>query len=531
MAAGTRASSSGKAKQSGGASRAERRAILSESMRHLNEADVQKFAAQNGSIVAGDAHLNHAYVNDGAGGLKEASSLDEVLDYQDDRLRRAGQHRKLRDDAMVLQRYVVHLPKTMCVEVPDFYPRYDAEGNVRLDEDGNELSRSRWIARDPIEAEQYFRDAAEYLAEHVIPGGHAGIAGYATNHDESTPHLQLQADPFVEVIEDDSPVLNDAGEPVLRSAYTEAYSMDAPSRGRRRELAAAKKTGVAAPKATQRRRTGAEKMREYQAGLRQHMIDRGYPVELNAVGGTELTPAELGAIRDQQAEIEANKELAAQRLGEATASYQRGQDQAASILEDARREARQLVASAETEAGRIRAGAKTEAGRVDELVADAEQLVAEARADRDDAQVELAEIQLLRSQGRARVRDLATPSDDQIKMTTPNAMLLFLDHLDKRTNTVREKRGEPPLTTSLQDRYVAFARERYAAAQMAAEGSGTPIADFNTWAHRTRDEVLQEQQARAAKKGMTTAERMRRMRERADERARQRGDDDRGLSR
>lgn len=174
--------------------RAERRALLKESMRHLDQNEVVRQAKKNSNIVTADTHLNVAYVNDGDGGFEVATGIDQVLDYGDAREEKT---RYLREGSRTVDLFVVHLPKTMCVEIKDFYPRHNPDGSERLDpETGEPMSRSRWVARDPDEAMRYFESAVEFLGENVSPGGMDSIHGWATNFDESTPHVQLMGDPF-----------------------------------------------------------------------------------------------------------------------------------------------------------------------------------------------------------------------------------------------------------------------------------------------------------------------------------------------
>ena len=54
----------------------------------------------------------------------------------------------------------------------------DAGNMPRIDpETGEPVSRSRWVARDKDEAEEYFSAVLEYLGENVVPGGMNGIPG------------------------------------------------------------------------------------------------------------------------------------------------------------------------------------------------------------------------------------------------------------------------------------------------------------------------------------------------------------------
>ncbi len=193
--------------------RAERRALLKESMRHLDPQEVVLQAKKNSNIVTADTHLNVAYVSDGDGGVEVATDIERVLKYGDAREEKT---RYLREGSRTVDLFVVHLPKTMCVEIKDFYPRYNPDGSERLDpETGEPMSRSRWVARDPDEAMRYYRDAVDFLGEEVIPGGMDAIHGWVTNDDESTPHIQIMGDPF-------APDPKAPG--MLRSEASRAYS-------------------------------------------------------------------------------------------------------------------------------------------------------------------------------------------------------------------------------------------------------------------------------------------------------------------
>jgi|GEM_PF-7013224 len=263
-----------------GGSRSDRRRILRESMRHLDPRDVRRHALKNRNIVPADARLNDAFVSDGRGGFTFATSVQEVLDYGDARLARV--RRKLAADQKTINRFVVHLPKSLCDEIPDFYPRRNADGSERIDPLNHEpMSRSRWVARDRDEALRYFRDAIDYLAEGVIPGGHEAIHGWATNFDESTPHIQIMADPFAA-----DPKAPATQPDALRTMQSQAYSSHRDVRS-----------------ADGRQLTGAEKFRGYQQSLREYMIARGWPVEANvsARHGRELSKNEYESAQDAEA--------------------------------------------------------------------------------------------------------------------------------------------------------------------------------------------------------------------------------------
>lgn len=264
--------------------RADRRAILHESMRHLDAKDVTRHAARNPSIVPADAYLNSAFVNDGAGGFRTAKSVTEVLDYGDARQKRV--RRKINEKQVTTNLFVVHLPKTMCLEIPNYYPRLNPDGSERLDPaTGQPMSRSRWVARDHDEAMRYFRDAVDRLGSHVVPGGREAIHGWATNFDESTPHIQIMADPFAP-----DPKAPADRPDALRTEHNHAY-------GSHREVTDDRGRQISGP----------AKMRRHQAGFRAHMVALGWPVqeEVSERHGKELSKPEFEAAMDAAAEANA----------------------------------------------------------------------------------------------------------------------------------------------------------------------------------------------------------------------------------
>ena len=172
----------------------ERGAILDEMMRELKDESIERWAQRNPSIVVEDEDSNIALVNDGEGGFDICTNPKQVLAYGNARL------------AKLSSMFVMHLPKSLCKEVPDFYPVYDH---------GKEVGRrSRWVARDREEAKQYFDDIVEYLATHVIPGGADAVLGVDIQFSESTPHIHVLADTF-------APDPKHPGQ--LRSEFSRAY--------------------------------------------------------------------------------------------------------------------------------------------------------------------------------------------------------------------------------------------------------------------------------------------------------------------
>lgn len=279
--------------------KSQRRALLKESMRHLDPKDVVRHAKKNASIVAADAHLNSAFVNDGNGGFRPTQSVTDVLAYGD--AREARVRRKIAEGQTTVNLFVVHLPKTLCVEIEDFYPRVNPDGTQRLDPiTGEPMSRSRWVARDHDEAMRYFSDAVAFLGENVIPGHQQAIHGWATNFDETTPHIQLMADPFAQDTKAPS-TKPDA----LRTEQNQAY-------GSHREIHDDHGNRI----------SGREKMRSYQAAMRTHMIARGWQVEAAAGSRRSGQPkSEYQATQDEKAEAVALLGAAADAETRAAAAH------------------------------------------------------------------------------------------------------------------------------------------------------------------------------------------------------------------
>ena len=241
----------------------ERHAIIHEMMRELDEDSIAYWAARNPNIVVADEVLNEAMVNDGDGGFRPCSRRQEVLDYGAGRVGRVK--RKFREDKLdpktgkmkggtvTTSLLVSHLPKSMCAEVPGFYPVLDrSTGDPVLDDEGVPLKRSRWVARDRDEARRYFEDVVAYLADNVIPGGADAILGYDIQHSESTPHVQIVADTFA------PDPKNEGG---LRVESSQAWFSHRDVRDE-----------------NGKQKSGPAKLSEYHAGLKEHLLDLGYDI-------------------------------------------------------------------------------------------------------------------------------------------------------------------------------------------------------------------------------------------------------------
>lgn len=241
----------------------ERGAIVHEMMRELEDDSIAYWAARNPNIVIADEVLNEAMVNDGDGGFQPCTDRQAVLDYGAERVGRVK--RKFREDTLdrktgkmkggtvTTTLIVSHLPKSMCVEEPDFYPVLDTRtGQPVLHSDGEPMRRSRWVARDRDEARRYFQDVVDYLTDEVIPGGPDAVLGYDIQHSESTPHIQIIADTFAPDPKD---------EDALRVESSQAWFSHRDVRDEQG-----------------RQKSGKTKMGGYHAGLKEHLIALGYDV-------------------------------------------------------------------------------------------------------------------------------------------------------------------------------------------------------------------------------------------------------------
>lgn len=268
----------------------ERGAVLDEMMRELSEESIARWAKRNPSIVVEDEHLDIALVNGGDGEMIPCTDPKQVIEYGEQRLARLSSPvregkvdpvtGKTKGGTTTTSMFVLHLPKSLCIEVPDFYPV--------LDDDGNEVGRrSRWVARDRDEALEYFEDAMEFMASQVIPGGWDAVLGADIQFSESTPHIQVLADTF-------APDPRPGHEGELRCDYSRAY-------GSHRDVRDAKG----------RQMSGQAKFRKYHADLKDWMIEHGWEVEREVDplrhDKTE-TKATYGALKDEQRAIDEQRE-------------------------------------------------------------------------------------------------------------------------------------------------------------------------------------------------------------------------------
>lgn len=271
-----------------------RGAILDEMMRELKDESIERWAQRNPSIVVEDEKFNVAFVNDGKGSFDLCKDPKEVLVYGQQRLaklstpvkepKRDPVTGKEKGGTTTSSMFVLHLPKSLCREVKDFYPVFD--------EDGNEIGRrSRWVARDRKEAMRYFKDALAYMTQEVIPGGRDAILGFDIQFSESTPHIQVLADTF-------APDPKHPGQ--LRTEFSRAY-------GSHRDVRDDKG----------RQMSGKAKFRRYHAGLKEWMLDKGWEIEadVDPLRHDKTATKEMyGAMMDKQRALdEHEQELADER--------------------------------------------------------------------------------------------------------------------------------------------------------------------------------------------------------------------------
>ena len=233
-----------------------------------------------------DEDSNIALVNDGEGGFDPCSDPKQVLAYGNARLAKLSSPirdpkldpatGKLKGGTTTTSMFVMHLPKSLCKEVPDFYPVYDH---------GEEVGRrSRWVARDREEAKRYFDDIVEYLATHVIPGGADAVLGVDIQFSESTPHIHVLADTF-------APDPKHPGQ--LRSEFSRAY-------GQHRDV-----------RDDKGRQIGRKaKFRQYHADLKKFMLERGWDIEpdVDPLRHDKTATKEMyGAMMDKQRALDEHK--------------------------------------------------------------------------------------------------------------------------------------------------------------------------------------------------------------------------------
>lgn len=365
----------------------ERGAILDEMMRELKDESIERWAQRNPSIVVEDEHSNVALVNDGEGGFDPCSDPKQVIAYGNDRLAKLSSPirdpkldpvtGKLKGGTTTTSMFVLHLPKSLCEEVPDFYPVY---------EDGKEVGRrSRWVARDRDEAMRYFSDAVEYLAADVIPGGIDAVLGVDIQFSESTPHIHVLADTF-------APDPEHPGQ--LRTEFSRAY-------GSHRDVRDSKG----------RQMSGQAKFRQYHKGLKEYMLERGWEIEADVDPlrhDKTATKDMYGAMMDKQRALDEHKQYLAVERNEIEQSNNRLDDQW-EILDIARAELKQEREQLQKDKQKVLEEARSAgyAKGLEEGRAQADALREQARQQLDEAQHIYGEALAAPSITDAQARNLA----------------------------------------------------------------------------------------------------------------------------
>ena len=367
-----------------------RRGTLDEMMREIVPGAVDRYARKNPNIIVAEEQFNESYVNDGEGGFRPCEDIREVMDYGDARAarlsRKITKDRKnkrgeMRGGTVTTTTFLVHLPRTLCDEVPDFYPAIDPRtGKRRIDPETGELaSRSRWVAKDRDEAERYFNEVLEYLAANVVPGGVDGILGISLQYSENTPHMHVLADTF-----GDDPKHPGS----LRQDWSRAYSEHRDVRDE-----------------DGRRVPGWEKIRDLHVGLREHLIAKGFDIERESSERSTESLAKAEYVASMQALETAEETLArvAKLEPEARAEAERlvkaARQRSSEIISDAQTESADILDEAERDAQTVRSSAR-EAGRQEgraEGQAEARRLQQAARERLAEADATYAEAMTARS--------------------------------------------------------------------------------------------------------------------------------------
>lgn len=404
----------------------ERGAIIDEMMRELSEESIARWAKRNPSIVVEDEHLDIALVNGGDGDLVPCTDPKQILAYGAQRLARLSSPvregkvdpvtKKTKGGTWTTSMFVLHLPKSMCREVPGFYPV--------LNKEGKEVGRrSRWVARDRDEALRYFEDAMEFMASQVIPGGWDAVLGADIQFSETTPHIQVLADTF-------APDTRPGHEGSLRCDFSRAYGSH---RAVRDEHG--------------RQMSGQTKFRKYHADLKDWMVEHGWEVEREVDplrhDKTE-TKATYGALKDERREFEERVEQVRgefeQLAEEALAEEHKRLDEGFAEVRLARKEVEQELKAARDE-GR-KAGLAE--GR------------AEAKSELETAREELTRASALASEAAQHLASVKTSKP----LSGEQARAFFADGVRALAESISKKAADPAvqrMIESAKSAYVTFA--------------------------------------------------------------------------
>ncbi|KGF20197.1 ATP synthase F0 subunit B [Corynebacterium tuscaniense DNF00037] len=322
--------------------------------------------------------------------------------------------------------FVVYLPKSMCKEIPDYYTS---------EVDGREVKRPRYVARDYEEAKKYPEESMRWLAENFIPGGIDAVAGGDMNFDESTPHIQFQADTF-------SPKPEDPDK--LRCRPGIAYNTDTSVR-----YTSGPKKG--------KQISGNQKFIDAQRGLREHMHALGYPVELE-VSERHDESLNLDRYIEQQdrerdlANREDDVEVKKRSVQRDMDAIDRDREQAAKELEqaqEAREAAQRVQENAEAQAREVAERVLKEAREKAEQEAEQTMGLAEAQADElhdlaeETARSKASEIT---AAARSEAESITRKADEARKQAERDAEKIRSEARDEATRTRDEATGDAAVT-------------------------------------------------------------------------------------
>ncbi|MDE1566140.1 hypothetical protein [Actinotignum sanguinis] len=322
--------------------------------------------------------------------------------------------------------FVVYLPKSMCKEIPDYYTS---------EVDGREVKRPRYVARDYEEAKKYPEESMRWLAENFIPGGIDAVAGGDMNFDESTPHIQFQADTF-------SPKPEDPDK--LRCRPGIAYNTDTSVR-----YTSGPKKG--------KQISGNQKFIDAQRGLREHMHALGYPVELE-VSERHDESLNLDRYIEQQdrerdlANREDDVEVKKRSVQRDMDAIDRDREQAATELEEAKaanEKAQGVLQHAEEQARAVAERVLKEAREKAEQEAEQTMGLAEAQADElhdlaeETARSKASEIT---AAARSEAESITRKADEARKQAERDAEKIRSEARDEATRTRDEATGDAAVT-------------------------------------------------------------------------------------
>ncbi|PRI12128.1 hypothetical protein B4915_03480 [Leucobacter massiliensis] len=437
-------------------------AIIKEALRSLDPEQSKIEAAKNPNIVLADEALNENWVNDGNGGMKPATSFQEALDYLASR--NAQLFRKQTANDYELTEIVVHLPDNLCIDDPvNVSYVLDENGKQVISEKtGQPLTKPRRIARDPDEARRYFNDAQEFLTEHgIVAGGHDGLHWRTDQYSEHRPHMQLGFDSYA--VDPKHPGF-------LRNEFSRKWFSH-------RDVV----YPDGHPKAG-KSVSGKVKLSDYQTAMREHMIERGWPVE------AEIDKANEGSYlgKKNYARADNNRIIAEDRLAAAREQEDQNAVDLAELEEaDADLEERtQDIAQRETDW-------LTRKRKLDAREADLDRRDQETADDRLAAQNERREAESLNAAKRAEIarlralredveRDLAAAGPAPQPPSYDDMRAEFLGEQSAQLTAFAKSRKRPDGTTMLDD-FEDWARAKHAKLTR----QGQPVGRYETWRDRT----------------------------------------------